>query len=233
MNYKLPKIKNEKLRKQALTHSSYAYENPEQGGNYERLEFLGDAVLGFVIGELLYRHYPKMSESELTRLRSLLVDEKQLASIARRLKLGKLIYLGKGAEKDQARESPAVLCDIFEAMIGAYFLDAGIKAVQEYVESLFIPLAQQIITNPALDATHQLVDSKNLLQQWAIVNHRQNPTYKIIGESGPPHAKLFTTQVSVGDEIYGVGQGKRKQEAEKRAALAALQNLGLKYESKE
>lgn len=231
MNYKIPKISQKRLLKQALTHRSYANENPYEGENNERLEFLGDAVLGFLIGEFLYKRYPQMKESELSRLRSKLVDEKQLASIARKLQLGKLIHLGKGAEKDQTRESSAVLSDTFEALIGAYFLDAGIEAVKTYLESLFTPIASEIVAtseaNQLLDSNQKLLDSKNLLQHWAIVNYEQNPIYELIIETGPAHAKSFTVQVKIEDRIYGVGKGKRKQEAEKQAALDALKNLGL------
>lgn len=223
----LPPIRNKKLLKQALTHRSYVNECAKNAENNERLEFLGDAVLGFLVGELLYRRYPEISEAQLTRLRAKLVDQKQLAKIAEKLELGKLILLGKGAEKDKVRESPAVLSDTFEAIIGAYFLDAGIEAVENYVKSIFIDLAEAIISSKSGAITHQLVDTKNLLQQWAIVNLGENPIYKTIEELGPPHAKTFIVEVYIQDKVYGVGKGTRKQEAEKQAALAALKDLGI------
>ncbi|ELR97877.1 ribonuclease III [Gloeocapsa sp. PCC 73106] len=223
----LPPIIDRQLFKQALTHRSYVNEYTKNGENNERLEFLGDAVLGFLVGELLYRRYQEISEAQLTRLRAMLVDQKQLAEIAQKLDLGKLILIGKGAEKDNVRESPAVLSDTFEAVIGAYFLDAGIAAVQNYVESIFMSLAEEIISSKSGETSNQLVDTKNLLQQWAIVNLGENPSYELIAEFGPPHAKTFTTQVHIQGKVYGVGQGRKKQEAEKQAALAALQRLGI------
>jgi len=122
---KLPPIGDEKLLLQALTHRSYVNENPEAGENNERIEFLGDAVLDFLVGELVYKRYPQMSEAELSRLRAKLVDEKQLAKFAIQLDLGDLIRLGKGAIKEGGRQNPSLLSDTFEAIVGVYFLDSG------------------------------------------------------------------------------------------------------------
>ena len=230
MDSKIPLIKDKKLLQQALTHRSYVNEHPEEGADNERLEFLGDAVLGFTIAELLYKHYPEMSEAHLTRLRSKLVDETQLSNFAKKLALGSTIRLGKGAEKDKGRESPSLLSDTFEAIIGAYFLESGIEAVKEYVEPLFMPVAEDILTSVPKERSHNLVDlvdSKNRFQQWALAEIGENPQYEIIAESGPDHAKEFTAQVKVKDKVYGIGKGRRKQEAQKRAAEAALKSLGL------
>ena len=227
MDNKLPSIHDKNLLKQALTHRSYVNEHPEEGEDNERLEFLGDAVLGFLVGELLYKHYPKMSEAQLTRLRSKLVDEKQLSKLGNSLGLGKLMRLGKGAERDKGRENPSLLCDTFEAIIGAYFLDSGIESVADYIQPLFISLADQIIVSQSDVKSKSLVDSKNLFQQWALAHQRENPQYMIIKESGPDHAKEFTAQVCVRGKVYGVGTDRRKQEAEKRAAEVALKKLRL------
>lgn len=218
---------DESLLRQALTHRSYINEHPEEQGDNERLEFLGDAVLGFLIGELLYQNYPDIDEAQLTRLRSQLVDEQQLGKLGNELGLGKLMRLGKGAEKDKGRENPSLLNDTFEAIIGAYFLDAGIEAVGNYIQPWFASLAKDLVkTKTAIDATN-FVDSKNRFQQWALSNQGENPQYKIIEASGPDHAKEFTAQVCVKNVVYGVGKGRRKQEAEKRAAESALKGLGL------
>ena len=225
IEYKLPKITNHSLLELALTHRSYANEHPEVNGHNERLEFLGDAVLGFLVGELLYRLYPSMSEAELTRLRSRLVDENQLGQLGSLMNLGTLIRLGKGAEKDNGRANPSLLNDTFEAIIGAYFLDQGITAVTAYVQPLFTSLAEQLVSEQSNSQATTFIDSKNKFQQWALANYQEAPTYKIIKESGPDHAKEFTAQVLVKGIVYGTGTGKRKQEAQKEAAKAALKKL--------
>ncbi|MEC4986990.1 MAG: ribonuclease III [Oscillatoria sp. PMC 1068.18] len=229
MEYKLPPIQSRQLFQQALTHRSYLNENSNNlGEDYERLEFLGDAVLGFLVGELLFKRYPEKSEAEMTRLRSKLVDEPQLAKLAKLLKLDNLLRLGRGAEKDGGRENPALLCDIFEAVIGAYFLEVGIAEVRTYLEPMFINLADNFIVSPLEnDPPKSLVDCKNRFQQWALGNFKENPQYLIIKEVGEAHAKEFTAEVRVNNQIYGVGKGKRKQEAQKQAAKDALKKLGL------
>jgi ribonuclease-3 len=223
----LPTITNEILRLRALTHRSYVNEHPDAGEHNERLEFLGDAVLGFVVGELLYQCYPEMSEAQLTRLRSNLVDEKQLGKFATQLGVGELIRLGKGAIKEGGRENPSLLSDTFEAYIAAYFLESGIEAVREFVQPLFTAVADSIVFPQADTDPKSLIDSKGRFQQWALAKFVQNPEYLIIDESGPDHAKEFTAQVRVNGEVYGVGKGRRKQDAEKHAAEVALKKVGL------
>ena len=225
IDYQLPQIKNQSLRELALTHRSYANEHPEVLGHNERLEFLGDAVLGFLVGELLYRNYPQMSEAELTRLRSRLVDEEQLGKLGALMNLGELMRLGKGAAKDNGRTNPSLLNDTFEAMIGAYFLDQGIEVVAAYVQTIFKSLAEQLVKEQRNSPRKTFIDSKNKFQQWALAKYHEPPTYKIIKESGPDHAKEFTAQVLVQGIVYGTGTGKRKQEAEKAAAGAALKEI--------
>jgi ribonuclease III len=194
MQYQLPTFKNSKLFELALTHSSYTNENPGSADN-ERLEFLGDAVLGFVIAEMLYSMYPTINEAQLTHMRSRLVDEKQLGQLGAEFGLGKLMRLGKGTDKDGGRINASLLNDTFEATIGAYFLDVGIEAVREYILQIFQPLARQLVND--------FSDSQ------------------VSAQSGPDHAKEFTAQVSIQEKIYGTGKDRRKQEAEKRAAEAA------------
>ena len=227
MYLKLPPINNRQLLNQALTHRSYVNEHSEVKEHNERLEFLGDAVLGFLVGELLYKLYPYMSEAQLTRLRSKLVDEEQLSKLGQKLKLGEIMLLGKGAEKDKGRENPSLLNDTFEAIIGAYFLDAGIDAVRSYIQPLFKSLSAELVNTQPNNATTNFVDAKNRFQHWALANHKESPVYTIIAESGPDHAKEFTAQVSVKGQVYGTGKGRRKQEAQKRAAEFALKELGI------
>jgi ribonuclease III len=221
----LPPISDRQLLTQALTHRSYANEHPEVAGHNERLEFLGDAVLGFLVGEMLYRLYPTMNEAELTRLRSLLVDETQLSKIGAQMNLGAKMRLGIGAAKDNGRANPSLLNDTFEAIIGAYYLDAGITAVSNYVQPLFKVLAEGLIAELAHSPQKSFIDSKNRLQQWALAHHQETPKYQIIAESGLDNHKEFTAQVSVKDVVYGIGKGRRKKEAEKQAAIAAWEKL--------
>jgi ribonuclease-3 len=225
MTLELPPIRDRNLLTQALTHRSYVNEHHEARKHNERLEFLGDAILGFLIGELLYKKYPEMSEAQLTRLRSKLVDETQLGKLGQQLGLGELMRLGKGAERDRGRENPSLLNDTFEAIIGAYFLDAGIDAVRSYIQPIFMPITEQVIANQGKATEATFVDSKNRLQQWALAHRGENPVYQIINEIGPPHAKEFTAQVLIKGVVYGQGKASRKQEAQKRAAEDALKQL--------
>ena len=237
MNRELPSFQNPALFNLALTHRSYVNEHPEAGEDNERLEFLGDAVLGFVIAEMLYKMYPSIDEAQLTHLRSRLVDETQLGKLGAEFSLGKLMRLGKGAAKDGGRDNPSLLNDTFEATLGAYFLDVGIEAVRDYILKIFQPLAEKLVNDSLLsnlDSQQNLaqpqetfIDSKNRFQQWALAEYQTRPTYQIIAESGPDHAKQFTAQVSIDGKVYGVGKGRRKQEAEKRAAEAAIEAVQL------
>ena len=227
MSFQIPEIGDRTLLQQALTHRSYANENPDLGADNERLEFLGDAILSFIAGEFVYQNYPQMNEAQLTRLRSNLVNEKQLTKFAQSINLGQLILLGKGAEQDNARESPSLLSDTFEALIGAYCLDAGIEAVRQYLQPLLVSAADNLLSADPTPAKQSLIDAKNRFQQWSLAKWGMNPEYKIIKESGPDHDKHFTAQVQVKDKVYGVGSDKRKQEAQKRAAEDALKSLGL------
>lgn len=225
----LPTFKNETLWLCALTHRSYVNEYSDFIEHNERLEFLGDAILAFLVGELLYQTYPNLSEAQLTRLRANLVDETQLAKLARELKLGELLRLGKGAIKDGGRNNPALLCDVFEAVIGAYYLDAGIEAVREYVQPIFTNVAAEIIVPESDTEKKPLVDPKNRFQQWALANFTQTPKYEIISETGLDHAKEFIAIVKVKETVYGQGYGKRKQEATKAAAEDALKRIELNH----
>lgn len=232
MKQKLPPFNNHALFDLALTHRSYVNEHPEVGEHNERLEFLGDAVLGFVIAEMLYTMYPSINEAQLTHLRSRLVDERQLGQLGAQFGLGELMRLGKGTAKGGGRNNPSLLNDTFEATLGAYFLDAGIESVRHYIIEIFQPLAQQLVRSSFNSQGNSLenltqpsetfIDSKNRFQQWALARYKVKPVYQIVAESGPDHAKQFTARVAIDGKVYGVGKGSRKQEAEKRAAEAAL-----------
>jgi ribonuclease III len=221
--FNLPIFRDRSLFLQAMTHRSYVNENPSIQLHNERLEFLGDAVLNFLSGEFLYKRYPQKPEGELTPLRSALVDEKQLAWFAQKLALNQGLRLGKGAELGGGRQNANLLSSAFEAMIGAYFLDADsdVEVVRDYVEPLFAAVIDGLAI-AALSANF-----KSRFQTWALATVGENPQYAIVGQLGPDHAKEFTAEVYVADKKYGMGRGRRKQDAEKDAARAALQGLGL------
>ncbi len=218
---KLPCFSDQSLLRRALTHRSYFNEHPEEGEDNERLEFLGDALLGFLVGELIYGRYPKLSEGQLTSLRSELVREKQLVKFATELGIGKQLRLGKGTIQDGGRQNPSLLSDAFEAIIGAYFLDSGIDKVREFVEPLFIPVADDIVL------AQSALNSKSMFQEWALGKYGEIPQYFLIKESGPDHAKVYTTEVRLKGKLYGTGMGRSKQAAEKSAAQNALKKVGL------
>jgi len=205
----------------ALTHRSYLNEHTEAVEDNERLEFLGDAVLNFVVGAWLYDHYPEMPEGDLTRMRSALVDTKQLAINASQLKLGAAMRLGRGEVQGGGRTRPALLCNTFEALIGALFLQAGIKYVQRFMGEICKQYADVILDG------HKNEDPKSNLQEWSQAQSLGTPLYMIKNITGPEHAKLFEIDVLINGKICGNGSGASKQMAEKAAATDALKILGL------
>ncbi|MGP0128590.1 MAG: ribonuclease III [cyanobacterium endosymbiont of Rhopalodia musculus] len=221
------RFKNQALLDCALTHRSYVNEHRDVTEHNERLEFLGDAVLQFVVSEELYRRHPELNEAQLTRLRSKLVDEPQLAQFAKVLDLGEFMYLGQGAIKDGGQKNPALLSDTFEAIIGAYFLDAGIEAVQRFVRSLFKDAIDTLIIPESKKVSSKIIDVKNRLQEWALANYKKVPKYFLIEELGPDHAKEFIFGVQINKQLLGTGKGRRKQEATKAAAQDALNKLSI------
>jgi len=223
--FEIPRFQNPVLLRQSLTHRSYVNEHPAAGEHNERLEFLGDAVLNFLSGEFLYKRYPDKSEGELTPLRSALVDEKQLAEFAIALGLhhSNMLRLGKGAEREGGRQNANLLSSAFEALVGAYFLDADSDI--ETVRSFIFPMFQAVVDRLAVALP--TVNYKSRLQEWSLAQFGENPKYFIVAQSGPDHVKEFTAEVRIAGEKYGEGKGRRKQDAEKNAAASALQHLGL------
>jgi ribonuclease III len=219
--FKIPSFTNPALFEQAMTHRSYAHEQGNVGGDNERLEFLGDCVLNFVSGDFLYEYFPEKAEGELTMLRAAMVNEAQVAAFAQAIDLGPHLKLGKGAERDRARDRPSVLSSTFEALIGAYYLDCDgdVESIRIYLEPVF----ESVISTLANTAAQ--VNYKSQLQNWAQVNHQQTPEYKVIASSGPDHAKIFTVEVRVANQALGRAEGQSKQIAEKLAAMQALKSL--------
>ena len=201
----------------ALTHRSFLNENPGTAlEDNERLEFLGDAVLDFVVGAYLYNRFPEMDEGELTSLRSALVKTKTLASFARQLDIGPYLRLGFGEEENGGRDRSPILCAAFEAVVGAIYLDQGLEKVQHFVAQLADPALVKI----RADSLHK--DAKSEFQVWAQARYNITPHYEVIASSGPDHAKIFNVQVLIGDEDWGEGSGSSKQTAAQAAAAVAL-----------
>ncbi|MCA9933812.1 MAG: ribonuclease III [Ardenticatenaceae bacterium] len=205
------------LLTRALTHRSFLNENP--GGaleDNERLEFLGDAVLDFVVGAYLYHHYPEMDEGELTSLRAALVRAETLAAFARELEIGRFLRLGYGEAENGGRERVPILCATFEAVIGAVYLDQGLGAAKVLTEELISAELPHILASSA----HK--DAKSEFQVWAQARYNITPRYRVVKTSGPDHAKIFTLEVMVRDVAWGEGEGSSKQLAAQAAAQAAL-----------
>jgi ribonuclease III len=210
-------FQNISLLKQAFTHASYRNEHRKLSmQDNERLEFLGDAVLEVIVSEYLFCLYPNLLEGELTRMRAAIVCEPSLVTFAKRLSFDHYIRLGRGEERSGGRSRPALLADVFEAYIGALYLDQGLPQVQKFAkEHIFAHLEERTVT----------ADFKTALQEW-IQQHVAKPLkYQIAEERGPAHAREFVVHVSVGEEIMGIGVGRSKKEAEQKAASAALQKL--------
>jgi ribonuclease-3 len=212
-------IKNLLLLTRALTHRSYVNEHPEALENNERLEFLGDAILNFVAGIWLYNHFPEMAEGELTRMRSALVHTEQLAEFARSIDLGSAMRLGIGEDHAGGRQKDALLCDTFEAVIGALYLQNDITTIQRLVHPMFEQVSEKIILSP--DSR----DPKSRLQEFLQGKGLGIPKYVTVTTSGPDHKPKFEIEVQISGETYGHGSGHNKQAAERAAAQAALNSI--------
>lgn len=212
---------NNLLLNRALTHRSYLNEHNEALEDNERLEFLGDAVLDFIVGAWLYNRYPEMPEGDLTRMRSSLVYTEQLANFARKIGLGWAMRLGRGETQAGGRERPALLCDTYEALIGAIYLDKGIDAVITFISPMLEEAAEEILAN------HGIEDPKSLFQEWAQSQGYQTPYYVTRGAVGPDHSKIFEVDVVTDNQVYGTGSGPSKQSAAKAAARDALAHVGM------
>lgn len=198
----------------ALTHRSYAFENGSTEHN-ERLEFLGDAILGAVVTALLYNRYPDLTEGEMARLRASVVNTHALASVAQELELGAQMRLGKGEESSGGRAKASLLANSFEAVVGAVYLDSGIDEVERQLTPLFEGRLEASVNARAR------YDAKTALQEVSVRERGELPSYRI-ASSGPDHAKNFTAHVYVKDELFGSGAGRSKKEAEQKAATEAL-----------
>ena len=206
-----------RLLQKALIHSSFAFEQPQGCKNNETLEFLGDAVLDLAVGHILFKRYPEMKEGELTKLRAALVNESHLASMAREIELGRFLCLGKGEEASNGRNKSSILSCGYEAVIGAIFEDSNYETIFAHIERFFLPA----ITEKKEDLL--MVDAKSRLQEILQERYNEAPHYRLDGEDGPSHQKIFTVSVIFRDRVLGSGTGGSKKEAEQKAAAVAIQ----------
>lgn len=212
-----------RLLQRAFIHRSYLNEITEVHDleDNERLEFLGDSIISFIVSEDLFTRYPGYSEGPLTNLRAALVRRETLSRLAEQLQLGQYLWLGHGEEESRGRERPATLCALFEALVGAIYVDQGVDSVRAFL----LPLMHQELSRVAGNALEK--DPKSRLQEWVQSNKNLTPRYREIEKFGPDHAKTFVMQVTIGGEMYGVAQGRSKQDATQAAAAMALHKLGL------
>lgn len=211
-------FKNKTLLKNALTHSSYANENREKGiPDNERLEFLGDSILGFVVAEHLFHLYPQRPEGELTRIRADLVCEKSLARVARTIDLGDFILLGNGEEQNGGRKRDSILSDAMESVFAAVYLDGGMDEARKLISSLLL--------QDTADEQGSNMDYKTKFQELVQRKKNQSIHYHLVGESGPDHDKKFLVEVLLNEKVVGTGEGSSKKRAEQSAARAAISRL--------
>ncbi|KGE73938.1 ribonuclease III [Spirochaeta lutea] len=205
----------------AFCHRSFANETTNAIGNNEKLEFLGDSVLGLVVAEYLFTELHDKSEGDLAKIKSFVVSEVSLADIARDLHIDDYILIGKGEEHSGGRNKRALLADAMEAVIGAYFLDSGFKPAKRFILKYLIPEINKVLQNKH----HK--DYKTLLQEYVQKEYKTYPKYHLIKKTGPDHAKVFWMEVTVLEKTYGPGQGRNKKEAEQKAARLAYNDLDI------
>lgn len=210
-------FRDRSLLEHALTHSSYANEHKGEGtGSNERLEFLGDSVLGMVVADHLYRAHPNMPEGDLTRTRASLVCEESLYEVARTLDLGRCLRLGRGEDAGGGRTRPSILADAVESVLAAVYLDGGVEQARRIIRALILDREwEKAVDRDYKTALQELVQKES---GWAL-------TYRPVGERGPDHAKIFVMEVDLNGRPVGRGEGRTKKEAEQSAAKTALEKL--------
>ena len=219
MNIKLPEFDSEEISSLVFTHRSYLNENREVKESNERLEFLGDSILSFVVSSYIYNQYPNLKEGELTSLRSVLTNTQTLYLVAEALGLGALLKMSKGEEDGGGRTNKTILANTYEAAVGGLFLDGGIEKAREFIIATILENANEFV------GTQGLKDSKSMLQEFMQEKYKVSPDYRILGEEGPDHNKVYTSGVFLNGELVAQGSGRSKQEAEKDAAQKAVAAL--------
>lgn len=216
------KIKTPQNFVRALTHTSYTGENDiDVSESYERLEFLGDAVLKLCMTDILYNKYADYNEGSMTKIRSILVSDNTLAKLGKNIGLDKLLILGKQEEKTGGRKRASIIACAFEAILGAYYLDDSYKKVAKFLDKLFAEEIEKV------DSNFGKINAKETLQEYTQGQNKQLPKYKVVGEKGPEHAKIFIVEVSYMDKVLAQGEGKTKKEAEQNSAIIACEKLGI------
>ncbi len=208
-------FENKELLKMALVHRSYVNEQKEELESNERLEFLGDSVLGLAVADYLYHRLPDTAEGVLSQFRSRLVDATSCARFFQKLNLAEFIHLGRGELMSEGRAKPSILADCFEALVGAIYLDAGLGVAKSFLLFHFEAEMEEVIASPSRNYKAELQDQTQK-------KHQGTPVYQVVEESGPDHAKMFHVIVSVSGEERGLGVGRSKKEAEQKAAFDAL-----------
>ena len=211
-------FKNKGLLKQALTHRSYINESQALSSN-ERLEFLGDSVLSFLVSDYLYQRFPKFPEGKLTNTRSAVVRSKTLAKINSSLNVGQYLFMSKGEEDSGGRNNGSILADTFEAILGAIFLDQGVDSAKKFLEKHLFPLIADVFQN------EEYTDYKSKFQEETQKTIKESPVYRVLQSQGPDHNRIFTVGVFLQGKQGGEGTGKSKQEAEQEAAKQALAKI--------
>ncbi|MFA6667021.1 MAG: ribonuclease III [Bacilli bacterium] len=210
--------KNRDLYLMAFTHSSFNSDANTHHHDYERLEFMGDSVLGFVVASLIYKNHPEMNEGAMTRTRSTLVQSISLANKAKEYHYDDFIRAGHSLNQDEALHNQHILEDVFEAVLGAIYIDQGINFVSQYIINMF--------ENDVINFTpSEVKDYKSILQEAMQAEYRESVAYKTISEKGPPHNRIFTVEVTFNGQVLGHGVGKSKKEAERKAAQDALSKV--------
>ncbi|NLP48536.1 MAG: ribonuclease III [Clostridiales bacterium] len=212
------KFKDRALLTRALSHSSYVNERQNAGASNERLEFLGDSVLGFLTAEFFFQSYSHLPEGELTRLRAAVVCERSLFSFAKELSLGDFIFLGRGEMASGGNKRPSILADAFEALLAAIYLDGGLDEARRFAMRFLEKASKKALS---------FRDYKTTLQEIIQKNPEENLEYVLVEEEGPDHNKSFTVQVHLNSNVIGCGKGKSKKNAEQEAAREALELMGL------
>jgi len=223
MNIKLPEFKSEEIRKLVFTHRSYLNENKEVQESNERLEFLGDSILSFVVSSHIYSQHPDIKEGDLTSLRSVLTNTQTLYLVSEEMGLGKLLTMSKGEEDGGGRTNKTILANTYEAVVGGLFLDQGIDAARSFITETILNNANEFV------GTQGLKDAKSMLQEYMQEKFKVSPDYRILEEQGPDHDKNYTSGVFLNGELIAKGMGHSKQEAEKDAAQKALETMNVSY----
>lgn len=213
------RFRDPELLETALTHSSYANERHTPKGSNERLEFLGDSILGLVVADYLFRHFPDLPEGDLSKKRAALVCEKACCGFSRQLDVGRYLLLSRGEQNSGGRTRPSILADAFESITAAIYLDGGMQEARRFILRFVLPLL-----GPAKPKAFQ--DYKTVLQEIIQKNPEDRLEYVLSGESGPDHDKHFTVEVRLDGNVMGRGGGRSKKEAEQQAAREALRLMG-------